>query len=965
MWSKIGVESQIGGGIMYIRGKKTIKRIIACFLICFIVLGIGAQSIFAESSTNGSLKKTRTVRVGFYEMTNFLQGADDSTVKFGYGYEYLQKISNYTDWKYEYVYGSWSELYNKFLNGEIDLLPGVSKTEQREQEMLFPDYEMGEAKYYIYKTINANDIDDKDYSSYEGKKIGTVRDTNMTSYLLNWIEANNVNCEVVYYDGFAERDKAVRDGKIELFIGANNYILPDIGYQSLDVVGTDTYYLAVTQTKSYLKDTLNEVLADMGESNPYFLESLQLKYFQQTTSNIKLLESEKAWVERRGTLTIGYIDDYLPFCDEDKNGEVTGVIVDVIEEWQETLNLSDSLKIKYIPYKNFDDMKDGLINGVIDTAFPVVDSIWYSEQCGMEQTSPVLSSTIAVIYKEEYSDKIFDNIALSDHSPMQQTMVALNYADSKKYYVNSTEECLEAVNDGEATCTIFNSSRVEKYITNSDYSSLKAMTLGTSVDYCFGVKEGNKIVYSLLERGFCTFDKAQMTNRTYKYVDNDRDYSLVDFARDNVLTVFMICIVIIALIGALFILYVNQSIKRNRADAIHMKELKRLSEEAQSANRAKTAFLNSMSHDIRTPMNAVIGFSNLMEKNQDNPERLKDYISKIQDAGKVLLSIINNVLEMARIEKGSVEVDETAVCVEQFMETINSVFTESMREKNIEFTCEMNLVHKYVFGDILKIREVFLNLISNAYKYTESGGRVSVTMEELECDKPGCTIIKTTISDTGIGMDEDFVPHLFEEFTREKGSVGNKIEGTGLGMPIVKRLLDFMDGSIEVYSKKGKGSTFVVTIPHRIADKSDIVEPIVVEVSQDDLKGKRILVAEDNDLNYEIAEEILKDAGFIISRAEDGQVCVDKLLESPEEYDLVLMDIQMPNLNGYEATKKIRGLENSKASSIPIVAMTANAFEEDKKAAFEAGMNGHISKPIVVPALMQTLKEVFQCDGIK
>lgn len=940
-----------------------IRKCIVVICAFSMLLVFSTQGILAETSGNNSLKKTKTIRVGYYEMTNFMEGADDSQVKFGYGYEYLQRISNYTDWKYEYVYGTWTELYDKLLKGEIDLLPGVSKTPQRENEMLFSDYEMGQAKYYIYKKVDK--YSENDFLIYSGCKIGTVSGTTMTQHLLQWIEKNQVDCKVVYYDSFAKRDKALIDKEVDCVIAANDYVVPEPGFKALDMVGMDSYYLAVTGNKLYIKDTIDSVLSDIMDSNPYFLESLQLKYFQQNSTNVSLLESEKAWVERRGTLTIGIIDDYLPFCDEKENGEITGVVVDIVEEWQKNLGLTDSLKIKYKVYNSFDELKDALMKGTVDTTFPVVDSIWYSEQCGMEQTSPVLSSTVAVIYKEEYSDKIFDNIALSNHSPMQQTIVSLDYSESKKYYVDSTEECVQAVNDGKATCTFFNSSRVEKYITDRDYSSLKAMTLGTSVDYCFGVKEGNMVVYSLLERGFCTIDKAQMTNRTYKYIDNKREYSLIDFARDNVLTVFIICIVIITLIGALFILYVNQSIKRNRADAIHMKELRRLSEEAQSANIAKTAFLNSMSHDIRTPMNAIIGFSNLMEKNQNNPERLKDYISKIQDAGKVLLSIINNVLEMARIEKGSVEVDETAVCVEQFIETINSVFTESMREKNIEFTCEINLVHKYVFGDMIKIREVFLNLILNAYKYTESGGRVSVIMEELECDKPGLTIIKTTISDTGIGMDEEFIPHLFEEFTREKGSVGNTIEGTGLGMPIVKRLLDFMDGTIEVSSKKGLGSTFVVTIPHRIADKSDIVEPVVVEVSQDDLKGKRILVAEDNDLNYEIAEEILKDAGFVVSRAEDGQMCVDMLLESPEDYDLVLMDIQMPKLNGYEATKKIRELENSKLSPIPIVAMTANAFEEDKKAAIEAGMNGHVSKPIVVSALMQTLKEVFQCDVIK
>ena len=381
---------------------------------------------------------------------------------------------------------------------------------------------------------------------------------------------------------------------------------------------------------------------------------------------------------------------------------------------------------------------------------------------------------------------------------------------------------------------------------------------------------------------------------------------------------------------------------------------------ATAASEAKTAFLFNMSHDIRTPMNAIMGFTELLEKYQDREDKRRDYLHKIRESSAILLSIINNVLEMARIENGQPTLNESAWSAEQFNDTLYSVFHDMMNTKDIEFTREINVTNHYVFCDPIKLREVFINILSNAYKYTPSGGKVQMLLNEIPSDRDGYAMYQTTITDTGIGMSEDYIPHIFEEFTREHTSTENKVEGTGLGMPIVKKLLDIMGGAIEVKSKLGKGSTFIVTIPHRIAERSDLANLEHTEIHPDTFKGKRILLAEDNDLNAEIAEEILTEVGFKVERAEDGSICVDMLKNSQNGYyDLILMDIQMPNMNGYQATKSIRALDDVEKSSIPIFAITANAFEEDRREAVRSGMNGHIAKPIVVADLMDNLSSIF------
>jgi signal transduction histidine kinase/BarA-like signal transduction histidine kinase len=570
--------------------------------------------------------------------------------------------------------------------------------------------------------------------------------------------------------------------------------------------------------------------------------------------------------------------------------------------------------------------------------------------------------SIAVSKTNPYLNELLD---------VGENVVILEYDD--------TEAAKQAVIDKKADAAFLYSYDAE-YTVNQDKTGMLAYSIRS--DDTIQVKavineEADHTLMSIMMKCINHMSSAEKSAIISKYVSFSAvELSWTDYLLMHPFVLVTMCVIILLVLFVIgIVIYRNRTEKKHR-DALESKvdeittlnseleerqmKLEEARSQAEAANDAKSTFLFNMSHDIRTPMNAIIGFADLLEKHQEDSDKRADYLKKIQDSSIVLLSIINNVLEMSRIEKGKLQLDETAWSAEQFNDTLYSVFQEMMSQKEIDFTRQVVVQHHYVFCDPIKLREVFLNILSNAYKYTERGGSVNMHLEEITSDREGYAIYQTTISDTGIGMSEEFIPHIFEEFARENNTTDNKIEGTGLGMPIVKRLVDFMDGTIEVKSEKGRGSTFIVTIPHKIADKKDLVDVPASQINPELFVGKRILLAEDNELNAEIAMVILNEEGFNVDWAQDGQICVDMLKNAPAGYyDVILMDVQMPNMNGYEATRTIRKLDSDRAN-IPILAMTANAFEEDKREAFKAGMNGHLAKPVEVRELMKALAGVIR-----
>ena len=406
----------------------------------------------------------------------------------------------------------------------------------------------------------------------------------------------------------------------------------------------------------------------------------------------------------------------------------------------------------------------------------------------------------------------------------------------------------------------------------------------------------------------------------------------------------------------IMIVYLQFRMQRYR-EQIHETELEKAVYEAKSANEAKTRFLFNMSHDIRTPMNAIIGFAELLEKHIDERDRALDYIGKIKSSSEFLLSLINYVLETARIESGKTSLKKEVRCVSGLIESLADIFEPEVRKKGLTYSYTKDIQHDYVIGDETKVREIFINIIGNSLKYTPAGGKITIDIKELPSDRENYIAYKIVVEDTGIGMSKEYLPHIFEEFSREHTSTERKVIGTGLGLPIVKALIDLMGGTIEIESEVGKGTKTTVMIPFEIATQEQILEEQQKEKEfvPEDIKGKRILVAEDNELNAEITLTVLKEKGLLVERAANGKECVEMLKEKPVDYyDMILMDIQMPEMDGYQATEMIRNLGNSRAA-VPIVAMTANAFEEDRQKTLDAGMNAHVSKPVDMNVLFRVM----------
>ena len=417
-------------------------------------------------------------------------------------------------------------------------------------------------------------------------------------------------------------------------------------------------------------------------------------------------------------------------------------------------------------------------------------------------------------------------------------------------------------------------------------------------------------------------------------------------------------ILIAALVsGVLTVGYWQYEMQRYK-EALYAEKIERAAKRAEEASEAKTRFLFNMSHDIRTPMNAIIGFSDLLEKHLDDKEKVHDYIKKIQLSGSFLLSLINYVLEMARIESGKATLRTEVGDAQELLGALNAVFEPAVEKKRLKYNCTLDVEHRFIICDVTKVREIVLNIISNSVKYTPEGGSVTVQIKEIPWEKEGWTAYRILVEDTGIGMGAEYLPHIFEEFTRERTSTESKVVGAGLGLPIVKALIDLMGGTIQVESERGKGSKFEVILPFEIASEEEVKDSYVKKEEKlyNRSKEKRILLAEDNELNAEIAITILEENGFKVERAEDGCKCMELFSEKPAGYySTILMDIQMPNMDGYTASRKIRGMEREDAKAIPIIALTANAFDEDRNKAFAAGMNGHIAKPIDVGRMVRSI----------
>ena len=933
------------------------------FLGIWMVLTVPCRA----AETNNDEKQSQIIRVGSFEDTfNYV---DKNGVRRGYGYELMQALAGYTGWKFEYVKCDWSDCFDKLENGEIDIMGDISYTDERAQKMLFPDEPMGEEKYILYADLSDTDIGMSDFKSLDGKRVGVLMDTEPEIMLTEWENKNGIHTEHVNVNNDDDVEKKLANHEIDCFVSLEESIWSEQGISSVTTIGKSGIYFAINKERSDIKTELDYAMRQLEQDSPFFKADLYKKYF--TLDYIQVLTGkEKVWVEEHGGIQIGFLNnDPAIFSMDEETGKLTGMLAEYISYAKDCLG-NQTLEFNIHAYDDYDEMIQALQNREIDMIFYAGRNPYFAEQNGYALTNTAWTySLMAVTDEEKFDENKVHTVAVPKEKYALKQHIAFSYPEWKLVDCDSLDNAADMVIQGKADCFLMGASQALIYDNSQKF---KSVPLTKTMEACFTVREGEGSLLSILNKTIKAMPSDMLTSALAIYDSTADKVTFSDFIKDNLL-VFLATVGFLALsiIGIILVL-LRKARKAEAVAKLAAKDTKKLNDKleialkkAEDASLAKTRFLNNMSHDIRTPMNAILGYAQLMEeelKEKDLPET-SDHLEKLQQSGNLLLSIINNVLDMARIESGKMEIDENYGRIEDIRQTLFEIFGDEAKKKNIALHYTINVEHEHILTDTTKVKEIFVNILSNAIKYTPSGGSVMINIDELVCDEPGYMMLRTRVSDTGIGMSQDYLTKIFDAFTRERNTTKSKITGSGLGMSIVKRYVDLLGGTIDVESEPGKGSTFTVTLKHRIADESYYVKKHDEGsgTASKILEGKNILLAEDNDLNAEIAEAILERAGLKTERVEDGIQCVNKITKMPVgTYDMILMDIQMPRMDGYKATQAIRHLPDKDKACIPIVAMTANAFEEDKRDAVAAGMNGHIAKPIQIDKLLSMLAEVLR-----
>lgn len=933
------------------------------FLGIWMVLTVPCRA----AETNNDEKQSQIIRVGSFEDTfNYV---DKNGVRRGYGYELMQALAGYTGWKFEYVKCDWSDCFDKLENGEIDIMGDISYTDERAQKMLFPDEPMGEEKYILYADLSDTDIGMSDFKSLDGKRVGVLMDTEPEIMLTEWENKNGIHTEHVNVNNDDDVEKKLANHEIDCFVSLEESTWSEQGISSVTTIGKSGIYFAINKERSNIKTELDYAMRQLEQDSPFFKADLYKKYF--TLDYIQVLTGkEKVWVEEHGGIQIGFLNnDPAIFSMDEETGKLTGMLAEYISYAKDCLG-NQTLEFNIHAYDDYDEMIQALQNREIDMIFYVGRNPYFAEQNGYALTNTAWTySLMAVTDEEKFDENKVYTVAVPKEKYALKQHIAFSYPEWKLVDCDSLDNAADMVIQEKADCFLMGASQALIYDNSQNF---KSVPLTKTMEACFTVREGEGSLLSILNKTLKAMPSDMLTSALAIYDSTADKVTFSDFIKDNLL-VFLATVGFLALsiIGIILVL-LRKARKAEAVAKLAAKDTKKLNDKleialkkAEDASLAKTRFLNNMSHDIRTPMNAILGYAQLMEeelKEKDLPET-SDHLEKLQQSGNLLLSIINNVLDMARIESGKMEIDENYGRIEDIRQTLFEIFGDEAKKKNIALHYTINVEHEHILTDTTKVKEIFVNILSNAIKYTPPGGSVMINVDELVCDESGYMMVRTRVSDTGIGMSQDYLTKIFDAFTRERNTTKSKITGSGLGMSIVKRYVDLLGGTIDVESEPGKGSTFTVTLKHRIADESYYVKKYDEGsgTASKILEGRNILLAEDNDLNAEIAEAILERAGLKTERVEDGIQCVNKITKMPVgTYDMILMDIQMPRMDGYKATQAIRHLPDKDKACIPIVAMTANAFEEDKRDAVAAGMNGHIAKPIQIDKLLSMLAEVLR-----
>ena len=932
--------------------RKSVCALLSLLLLLSVVLPVKAA---AETAP------VKVVRVGSFEDTfNYV---NEKGARKGYGYELLQTLSGYTGWQVEYVTCDWSDCFEKLENGEIDIMGAISYTEDRAEKMLFSDEPMGEEKYYLYADLSRADISASDYKTLNGKKVGVLMGTEPEVMLTEWEEKYGLKTEHVNVSNNEDAKQKLANHEIDCFVSLEESFWADLGISTITRVGKSGIYYALNKNRSDLKEELDNAMRALDEAAPFYTADLYKRYFSLDYIPI-LTGEEKAWLKEHGAIKMGFLtSDSGVSTFDPATGEFTGVITDYIQFAADCLG-NQELEFQLVGYDSKEAELDALKSGEIDMIFHFDQSPNLAEEYHFACTNTTWTSNLmAVTNQQHFNENNVNRITVPQNKLSLKKYLAFYYPQWEIVDCDTQEDAAKLVKDGQADCFVTGISSENKY---SKKYSFYSVPLLNPVKSCFAVNSGNRSLLSILNKTIKAMPVNMLAGALAMYKSSARKVTLSDFIKDNF---FMALLVSSIAVAAILLTILKLLRKARKAEAAARKaandtqklnaKLQVAVENAESANHAKSTFLFNMSHDIRTPMNAIIGYADLASRHLDDPAKLKNYMENIQVCGQNLLMLLNNVLDLARIENDKTEMEYSVSDIEKDFCNCVAMFRNQADSKGQTLTVTTQLQYPYIYADIPHLTEICTNLVSNAVKYTGAGGTIRCNVTQKPGKKEDWCDTVITVADNGIGMSQEFQKHIFEPFERERTSTVSKVEGSGIGMGIVKKLVGLMGGTVEVESRIGVGSTFTVTIPCRIASEDETQAKRETNPSdQKCLCGTRILLTEDNDLNAEIATELLQEEGCTVDRAKDGVECVDMLEKAANgTYQLILMDIQMPVMNGYDAARKIRGLDDPQKANIPIIAMTANAFTEDRQVALDAGMNDHIAKPINMNVLVPTLRK--------
>ena len=1049
------------------------------FLLCMILL----LAMLPVSAGAAAAEEAKVVRAGWYEDAYNITGEHGE--RSGYGYEYEQSVAAYTGWSYEYVRNGWADLLEMMENGEIDLMGGISYTEERAQKMLFSELPMGTEKYYLYADLEHTDISASDLSTLNGMRVALMPTSVQATQFYEWEKSHDLHLKYVDVNSFEEGKQMAENHEIDCVLSTETPDWVEFGMSAIAVTGGSDIYFAINKDRPDLKTELDNAMRKMEQEKPFYADELHKRYLSAVSTPV-LSKEEKSWLAQHGALRVGFLKEDPGISMLEESGKLSGVLTDYIALAKNSLG-DIELEFTLVGFDSLDEEIQALKDGELDFIFHFTQNPYVAEENEFVLSNTVLAfNMVAVTMQNYFNENAQNRVAIQKDELLVKWYVSYYYPDWEIVDYASEDDAEKMVFNGRADCLIAESGQLEKY---SENKRLHNVFLTQAGNTAFAVRRGDSLLMSILNKTLLTIPSSMLTGALYTYDSSLRKVTLLDVLKENLLVVTSGSIVLFALVVLTILCFLKKSQRAEAAAtqaARQTRELNRKLQESQhelqaalqaaeTASRAKTDFLASVSHDIRTPMNAIIGLTTLMKSETGLSERMQEYLTKLETSSHHLLELINNVLDMNRIESGRATLHISSVNLAEQVTQVETLVRPQVnaREQTLHIiTTHLN--HEYVLADPTRLQQVLVNLLSNAVKYTPQGGHILFELEELPRSNYHYARYKFIVQDDGIGMSEDFLQHIFDPFARAENSVTNQVQGTGLGMAITKNIVGLMGGVIHVDSTPGKGSRFEVTMEmpidteadrnvqhlsvllvqcekdedfQRVQDATegkpihlhrtgsveegldalrqatfdvvlmslctpeeavqelrtqsgpntillgaagpDMPEPeakngldgalpypfflsnLETEVRrvqeirrmadmQEDVSplcGMRFLCAEDNEINAEILKMLLESKGASCTLYSNGQELVDAFAAvQPGDYDMILMDVQMPVMDGLEATRRIRNGKNPLGRTIPVIAMTANAFLEDMQKSREAGMDEHLSKPVDIEVLEQTVR---------